>query len=126
MANTLKVKLEGTNVLTQSVLNGVDISNKLANGSGIINSSTPFVLQATDDCFIMLGYVCGTPQSFHIYLDNEVFDFMPSSQTNVTVCAGPNGSITMPLKKNQTIKIERTGTSGSLGYVYNVYGLKRV
>ena len=50
MANTLKVKLEGTSVLTQSVLNGIDVSNVIA-ASVNVKTGSPYT--ATQDCIVI-------------------------------------------------------------------------
>lgn len=90
----------GNKVLTESVINGIDINNVIASGSSNTNYT------ATQDCYYFadVGYSDSTKV---ITIDNK----------NIL---GSYHSIfgTVPLKKGQVAK---TNTSGS----YKVYGVKR-
>lgn len=110
MANTLKVKLEGTNVLTQGVLNGIDTSNVLATivNTGGSSESGTFSYTATQDCFVTFFAQGGNSVS----ISGTQIDCLGSGNSVIR-------NVIVPLKKGQTFSFYGN-TASKRAYVFGV------
>jgi len=95
MANTLKVKLDGTNVLTQSVMNGIDTSQSPTTVS--ITSSAGYT--ASEDCWA----IAHTSRTQGQWFVDDVAIFGSGGSTSICPI--------IPLKAGQTLKTSTSNTT---------------
>ena len=114
MANTLKIEKSGTDILTHSVINGVDGSNLIANGkTAVFNGKTAYT--ATQDCWIALYWSTNIGS---VSIDGGNIWFGQSQNW---------GTFWFPLRKGQTLTLgalNQLGPNGTNDCV-RVYGVKR-
>lgn len=103
MANTLKIKVENENVLTQSIINGIDPNNIIASYSQTSDSPTNYVIP--DDGLLL----CGCSQNMG--RSNEICIIKSDSTASYSFMGGyfnnSGGNINygvLPVKKGQTIR----------------------
>lgn len=105
--NDFNLHLEGTKVLSESILNGIDVSNVIAS---ISTQGVHLTYTAVQDCFVVVDYTSNSG-SVYLKIDNVVISY----------AQGMNGLLYL-LKKGQTI--DYLGTSNTNSHFY-AYGLKR-
>lgn len=121
-----KIKLTNSVQIDISSLSyGIDVSNQLASTmQGSISGTTTKSYKATKDCVMFFAYY-GSSHNIKKYIDNvEILKGISgwsASSFDQSFNGGTN-AIIIPLRANQTFKIQ--GTEGTYAYGWIVYAVK--